>query len=452
MKTNRLIRNLIPLLALVSTTAFAQYKYFPDSPLRMGVGYNPYMPNQAHNNCLKESEIGSELGDKGKVVYIEGDVSLIEKRKTLYEALNFDFAMSAKFALGRVGANVRLDESSMFQSNSLTWAIKFTADFGKFYFKKKELHPEFDKLSLFELYQKCGTEIIADGIRMGLVYALVTVNNLSESQKSALEGSLNFKYGNSDNNVTAKTKISKLSDKLATFKNVHVQFKAFGGEDLLDLSTKIKASGSLSVGDIEQIETVAIEYLGTINKDNAPYVTFFPTPIGKLAKNKVGWVDWLVGNKVSNKLFAEGEIKKMYDQYLTNESDLTRINKILVKGDMTKFNVNQETIKYLEKMRDFLIAEMKKIEAAAAICFDETKDCHSPVFKPRSIAWPGSNPSYYCHAAMVDAKNENLVSDELQAWLNKKGMGPKLTVDKTDPKKEVLKVTKFIRCDRYLTQ
>jgi hypothetical protein len=195
-------------MLLSSSTMFGQgidtFYYHPDSPVSLGNGVTKNFPLTQHRRCIERpmADANGNVAvpiDSNGATSVKFYVDFAKDTKELQRSLNMAAQIAAHIKFGKIfnpglGVDAKSEKSYSLNETSIALVIKAEADYGRYEFNDYELKGDFQMLLDQEEHAKfakiCGTHFVIRERRVGLVSAIIKVEDLTEEEKKELSASL----------------------------------------------------------------------------------------------------------------------------------------------------------------------------------------------------------------------------------------------------------------------
>lgn len=358
----------------ISAAFAAEYGYHPSTPFRLGAGLNPSDPLEAYPVCF-DHEIEPVPGTSGSSLF---RLTLLESRRDFLREMSLSASMSGQYKFFSGGASVALDEGYSFSSDSLTWTVYLTADFGRQALKNET--PNAVSKALLdageheEFATRCGTELVVQERRTALVAAVFSVSNLSESRRRSLAASLNASASAGIWSAAVSANYSEFVSQAAQTSQINLSVVTIGGPGGSNLANLIK-----DYGDLSEITAVLSEYAKSFTFENAVSSSFLTASM-----ERYGWNGEIVDLDEVN--FSLGEYYYRFQEIQDTKSRAEE----LLKSHESKLSAAQKA--ELRSVADNSLGILSDITKAARNCRD-TGDCVlASTFEIPRIVWPLLSP------------------------------------------------------------
>lgn len=406
----------------------AIYGYHPESRLYLGGGFNPYLPANGYIRCIEHN--GEEAVDTQGAASSDINISLVTSREDLYQKINFSASMAGSYGVFSGGGSIRIEDERAFHSDSLTWIILFKTDYGRFVLKNPRLKKAYTKVSDQELYQSCGSEIVTEQRKSVLVYALLTVNHLSESRRREMEASFSASASSGIWSAKMDSQYKSILQTAMAANNITVRVNAIGGRGITDLSGMIGAGGDNPYIAYENLPTVLKKYIDGMTADNAVATQYVTTPVSSFKRDvQVRYND-----------FNSLHIGRLYNMYQDSFSIVNRLRSILSGSSGEHYQLTDEERNELSQALMKHEKSLNVILRAAQKCFvPDNNKCSVPNVRIPVVRWPlKSQPAEYCEGLRRMAYDRGLVEENFIKIARQRNFVPRI---------EGNSITEWVHCD-----
>jgi hypothetical protein len=196
------------LLLQLSFGVFAQgidtFYYHPDSPVSLGSGVTKNFPLTQHRRCIERPPTDANGNvsvpiDSNGATSVKFYIDFAKDTKELHDTLNLAGQINAHIKFGKIfnpglGLETKTSKSYSLNETSVALVIKAEADYGRYEYSDYTLKQEFEQMLMAEEHDRfariCGTHYVIRERRVGLVSAIIKVEDLSEEEKRELSASL----------------------------------------------------------------------------------------------------------------------------------------------------------------------------------------------------------------------------------------------------------------------
>jgi len=325
------------------------YQYHPSSTLHLGGGFDPSDPQRVHLTCIDSDQPEHLEGDaKDSTVKTEFSVSIVSDRKQLYQQLNIDAKLSARYLFASGSASFSLDDQYQFESTDLVWTLKANTDYGRWILK----NPRINNVGMTALKQKrfditCGTEFVHQERRVAQVVAVYSMHNLSESQKTKIQVALS---GSASITASAggdfSAHMNSMLNKAEQSSRININIFAIGGNGITMLA-------SIAEKDkLEDVGTIMKQYIEKISPTNVPAAEYLTG----------SWEIFGISVFPSDTTHCDLVLQELYFNYADLESEFRKIGEILrasAKDQRTTTDNQKSQIAQLAK--DYVTLDTKLV-------------------------------------------------------------------------------------------
>lgn len=388
-------------LMQVTTLNAGIYNYHPSSPMYIGGGFDPFRPTNGFQECLVWDSIEAvDSRDGESAVDTSVLIETVRKKKDFYNKIEFSAQIQGSYGFLSGEGSVDMVDEYAFHSDSMTWVIVFKSDFGKFRLKNESLKGNLSTASPEDVIHRCGREVTV-AQRLGvLVYAVITVKNLTESKRKEFEANLNVKSRGAIWSASMDTSYKKILRSALSASDFSVRVRAIGGGGIKDLSDLL---GDESSDDpfivYNQIPSVMNEYINKLGADTAIPIQYTTADI-----------DIYLSDKPTNKhSFDAIQFSKIFTSYERFSSYVNRIEDILYGHSSIYYDLSDQqrddlfdTMTSHTKLRD-------QYYEAGLKCFDKTQKCTAPQQVSERPHWPNMSYQIACEANRRSALEQEIV-------------------------------------------
>ncbi len=386
-------------------THSAVYQYHPSSRLYLGGGFNPYKPDQGSIRCIIHDGVEQVDTASDGAVHSEAIFRMVKSRKELYDAVGFSASISGGFLFVSGEGSVQLENESSFQSDSLSWLLLFRSDYGRSILKNPRFDPSFSNTSDDILYDKCGSEIVTEVRKGVMAYALFTVNNLTESQKSKLNTKFSASFGNGIWNASTQADYKSFMSTIAAVSNVSIMVNAIGGQGVTSLASLLDDAGNADFfSKYNRAPIVLANYIKGMNQSRAVPIQFVTMHIKSFVPT--------LGNQFAD--FKTRQVAELFNWYQDISSSVGRLREILIGRDRTEYSLSHRQTEDLRSQLNDYTTAMNGIYEAAGFCFVPTEGakCKLPSsILLRPINWPKRIDNGKCQQLREFALSSGLIED-----------------------------------------
>ena len=260
-------------------TAFADlYGFHPKSRLYLGAGVDKFQPHKAFLDCVSFDPL--EILNGKPIINTSLEVTGVKSAYDFYQKIGFSSFLEGSYLFMQGESSVNYNFEEAFSENNLTWLVLLKAEYGARRLKNFKLKPEFQSLSQKDLLRKCGREIVVEEKRSIMLFVLVTLKNLTHSQKEELSAKLSFGATGSLGKVNFSAEYKKFLQQALSLGQVGVKIYSHGNFPLSPLKN-ILAVDLLTNHD--NLLGLFEQYLQGIDANASAPRSFVTTDIGLLA-------------------------------------------------------------------------------------------------------------------------------------------------------------------------
>lgn len=390
------IKILVPVCSLFGREAIqaAEYAYHPSSPMHLGGGFNPYKPTEAYLECVDHDGLKPLDTPANRELTITIDT--VKSRHDLYSKTEMSAAVSGSYGpFSGSGSINKLDEIS-FNENDFNWIIVLKSDMGKYGLKNPRPNVELKQLSLTDAYDRCGSEIVVQERRGVMLYAFVSVHNLSHSERHELESVINGGFNNYIYSMETSAKYQSILKFSYAVGTVSIRVHAQGGAGLTELAD-IVGGGENNFANYERLPDLVNKYVKSFNPKTAVPLQYFTTSLKSFKANlPPRYAD-----------FRSAQVGQLYEKYLDALKAVQRIDALLSPNANSDVNISEAERTSLEGSRRRYQYNLDKLYTAGKSCFDEKAAlCSLPKLSDFKIHWPKENVERMCEKKRIDALNK----------------------------------------------
>lgn len=405
------------LLALSSIAQAGEYSYHDKSPMHLGGGFDPFRPTEDSPKCVEDFKaipLDTQSNRKTSII-----MDVVKSRTDLYSKVEMSMSSSASY--GAFSGNFSyssLDEIE-FNEDSLNWIVLFKSDLGKYGFSPT-LKQEYKNYDNDELVYSCGSEVVTQERRGVMIYALVSVHNLSKNEKHFLEKSFSGSYGSGAFDASMDASYKSILNYSYAVGTVNVRIEAVGGPGIKNFAAAIGGKPN-SYANYENLPTIISSYISEFVSNNAVPVQYFTTPILKLKG---------ISRSKNESSFRGDRVAHLYEEYLSTLKEIKRIDDVLNNPkERSKFFADSFKNKKqgLIKSRSLLIDKMNSLYNDGVNCFNPAlKNCSiSPTsLNAVEIDWPELDKEKLCQQARDTALSKSLYNYSFYEMANEQNLVP----------------------------
>ncbi|MBL6989002.1 MAG: hypothetical protein ISR65_04465 [Bacteriovoracaceae bacterium] len=413
-----IIKLIVSAVALmISTNALSDiYNYHPESRLYMGGGYNPYHPYNGYLACIDHD--GEQAVDTQGAVSSEIFVGLLQSRKDFYNLINFSSSLGGSYLFFNGNASVDLTDERAFHSDSLTWIILFKTDYGRHVLKNPRMKSEFRGLSDNEIYNRCGSEVVTEQRKSVMVYALLTISNLTQSRKRELETKFSASAKGTFWSANLNTHYQSVLKTALMTSDIRVKVRAIGGNGISDLAPIIGGAGNESYVNYKEIPNVLRSYMESMGPATAVPSQYITTNITVFRPD--------IEERFSD--FKKIQIAEFYTRYKNYSSIVSRLDSLLYGADAQNYSLNNDQKDHLMKGYNDYSDAMNKVFNDVKGCFEiENSGCQLPRVSVPVISWPKESTDYsFCEYTRRQALDLGLIEQDMFIMATRRDFYPEI--------------------------
>lgn len=396
----------------IGATQAAEYTYHPSSPMHLGGGFNPYKPTEAYLECVEHDGLKPLDTPANRELTITIDT--VKSRHDLYSKTEMSAAVSGSYGpFSGSGSINKLDEIT-FNENDFNWIIVLKSDMGKYGLKNPRPNAELKQLSSAQAYDRCGSEIVVQERRGVMLYAFVSVHNLSQSERHEMESAIDGGFNNSIYSVEASAKYQSILKFSYAVGTVSIRVHAQGGAGLAELAD-IVGGGENSFANYERLPDLVNKYVKSFNPNTAVPLQYFTT---SLKSFKAG-LPTRYGD------FHSALVGQLYEKYLDALKIVQRIDALLSPNANHDINISDTERTSLEGSRRRYQDNLDKLYTAGKSCFDEKAAiCSLPKISDFKIHWPKENIGRMCEKKRNDALSKGYYPQDYYEIASRRNLVP----------------------------
>ncbi|MBC61836.1 MAG: hypothetical protein CMP11_05205 [Zetaproteobacteria bacterium] len=247
------------------------YQSHPLSRLYLGAGHDPFRPGNSFLECVEHKGLKSPVFKRGSTTHAE--ISLVKSKRDFFNKIKFSALIEGSYFFTEGKFAHSFHDEELFHHDSLSWIILFETDYGNYSLKDIKLKDDFRHLEREKLYTKCGREIVSEVKKGVSIYALLTVSNLSSSQKKNLETKFRISSHGKIWNTDLETSYQSFLSAALLTSDIKFKIYAHGGDGIKNLSKILTENESIKY---EKIPKIMAEHIKTLNEEKSiarQYVT-----------------------------------------------------------------------------------------------------------------------------------------------------------------------------------
>lgn len=419
--TKHLITSLI-MLSSVFVTQFSSaslYPFNPSSPMYIGGGFNPFKPNEGYLDCIDYDNTKSLDTPNNRELYIT--VSKVESRKDFYSKTDFSASVSASYGpFSGSGSVNKMDEVS-FNENDFHWVVVMKSNMGRWGLVNPRLQPSLSSMSDDQLYRRCGSEIVTQQSKGVMIYALVTVHNMSQSERHEFESQIGAGFNNVVYGASVAAKFKSIVQFSYAVGSVSMLVDAFGGEGIKRFADIVGGSTDQSFANFEKLPDLINAYVKDFNPQNAVPLDYTTTSLAAFKPDlQVKYSD-----------FKTAEVGAIYIRYIDTLKTIEKIDNILSPNYGSDESLTDSVRSGLESARSLYLDNQYALYDAGRKCFNPTQDnfCKLPKISDIKVVWPRGNINKICTQKRDDALGKNYYPYEFYQMAVKRNLIPILDIN-----------------------
>ena len=334
-----------------SITLFADlYSFHPKSRLSLGGGFDKFQPNRAFLKCLDYDEPSEPLENKA-LLNTSLEITGVSSVKEFHKKIGFSTFLEGSYLFAEGSASASYDLEETFSEKNLTWLVLLKADFGYNSLNNPRLKEEYKSLSHEDLINKCGREIVIEEKRSIVFFSLLTLKDLSHSQKESLSAKLSLLAKGASYKAEFGADYKKFIEKAYSLGQVSVKVFSHGNLPLEPLKNIL---GVDLFADHNTLLGLFKEYLQGVDSTSAVPSSYITTDIGVFSDKSF-----------SQPSFKKKILIKLYQLYQNLEASLARIKSYYRKGRLGE--------SFFLGLGEEINLKLDKLEHRAQNCFDLSK-------------------------------------------------------------------------------
>jgi hypothetical protein len=369
---------LIASLFLISSSSLLakKYGYHDGVPFRIGYGFDPAHPSEPYRRCI--SHDGEERIDGNGSFQSSIVLRSIKSREDLFRELgvSVELAAHAFFASGK--ANVSYFDQMDFFEDGLSWAVIGKVNYGRVGLKNVELLPKFQKMLDDSKYDDfaaaCGTHYLAEETRGATVFAVYTLHNLSQVQKTKIESLLQAGASLPFAGASIESEFRNVVKEASRSSQVDFRTFALGGAGLVQLS-----SLATDADDIRKVQQTIREYLKTMTVENAVPISYMSASMKQFGFREASSLDL----EKRDQVLAQHYLIASEGRHIANRLFAT-IGRL---GSLENQATQTRAAQY-KQMYESLLRDLELLYAEANRCYADARQCVFPTMTLPYVRWP----------------------------------------------------------------
>ena len=377
------MKRLLFIFLVISSEAWGTiYNYYPDSHLSPGSGFDLYRPDVAFPACVDFDGIESGNHNPGDGVSDNSRVSLklLKSREDFYQFINYSMSMGGSYKFFSGSASYKFQQEDKFHSDTITWGLVFETNYGIYNLKNPRLKSKYAKLKIDQLIEKCGSEVVLKTRKAVSVFATFTLKNIEESHFKEIISKANVSVSGGVWDAGMKASYTNVLKTALARSTLELEVYAIGGKGIVklkDLAVVGSKPGETPYQTFEKVPQILADYVATLDESQAAPVTFVTGSMSSLKESDPGSLEAISAKQVS----------RLFLNYVEAEGNFERIRDIL-GFSRSRYQLNGNDIKDLNKTKIELNEIMNNIELAARDCKSSNKACRVPSFALPDFRWP----------------------------------------------------------------
>lgn len=328
------------------------YGFHPKSRLYLGGGYDKFNPSKAFLRCLKYD--GIESISQNKAVTSSFEITGVSSAHEFHQKIGFSSFLEGSYLFTKGEASVSYDFEENFSQNSLTWLVMLKADYGNFVLKNPRLDPKSLTLPTKFLMSRCGRELVTEEKRSIMVFSLLSLKDIKQSQKKKLEAKLSILSKGPMFDVSFTSAYKDFMSKASSMGEISMKIFSHGGKGLSEFKNLLNLKAFMSYHKI--LETFNA-YIKSMDAHAAAPIFYMTSDL-----------ESFVERKISLPLFRRQTLLEIYFRYQSLSSKVYKINSLL-----DSFELSSEEFDYYERIRRKAYASLNHLKKSAQNCFDLTR-------------------------------------------------------------------------------
>jgi len=369
---------LIASLLFVSPVFAFGYEHGNNTHFFLGGGVSPLKLNESLAACIKHA--GTRQLDGPGVSNTSVVIKAVRNRKELYSTLGASLTISAHSFIG--GGKLAADylEQSEFFDDSLTWVVMAKSDFGRIALNTPELLPKFQKLiddgKHSEFASTCGTHYFSQETRSASIFAIYTLRNLSQSQKSRLETLIHA--GSSVGPLfsgSIESEFKRVLTQAMRSSQMSCHVYAVGGRGVNHLSGLVQSY----MEDIGKVGQIIANYVGTLSAENAAPISYQTTSMREFGYREPSPLDYEKRDDV---------LARHYLLLREGQDISARLFSLILRDTAAAAKLSAAQIAEYKRTHEMLARDLHALHASAVQCYDDPHACSYPATTLPYVAWP----------------------------------------------------------------
>jgi len=386
------MKNIFYLLitVFICSAQASDYTYHPSSPMYLSGGFNPYKPTEAYLECIDHDGIKSLDTPSNQNLTITIDT--VKSRHDLYSKTDMSASVSGSYGPFSGSASINKLDEITFNENDFNWIIVLKSDMGKYGLKNPRLNNSLSNLPSMQLFSRCGSEIVTQERRGVMLYAFISVHNLSQSERHEMESTIGGGFNNTAFSAAASAKYRSILQFSYAVGTVSIRIQAQGGEGLSKLADII-GGGENNFANYGRLPDIVNDYVKSFNPSNAVPLQYFTTSLNAF---KTG-LPARFGD------FQSALVGQLYEKYLDSLKTIQKVDSLLSPNNTNDINITDNDRKSLETVREVYQGNLEKLYAAGRLCFDDKSNCLLPKINDVRVNWPKGDINKICSNKRDDA-------------------------------------------------
>ena len=266
----------------VNAEAFGHH---PATSLHLGSSFDPVDLSRAYGNCIAfDAEVSLDKPRKADGTRVRGhendqlfatetqfNIDILQSKRDFYRYLHISAAVSGHYKLFSGGASFEQEEEDTYNSDSFSWIVRATTDYGRFGMLNPKLTPEASALrtNLAALRDRCGFEYISQVNRSVLAAIVYRIKNVSESSKKRIEASFNASIGGGLWGLEAEASYKSLVKEAISQGTLELKVYLIGGDGMTTISEI-----AVDPSNVKEVKRILIDYTKRMGPSKAVPTTY----------------------------------------------------------------------------------------------------------------------------------------------------------------------------------
>jgi hypothetical protein len=241
--------------------------------LVLGAGYDKSKPsNTLAVQCISFDRIDSAPG----INVASLELTQVKDRKSLYKEMGMSASLDASVSFYSGSASAVSDYNVSFSDTSITWLAKVAIEFGSSTPRHPTGLPRLAAMSVSELRNTCGTDIVLQETKGVLAAILYSFDTVTSEEKRALEAAISASAGIFGGGGAMNADYKAAVEQASRHSALHVAIHAQGGPGKVLL-----AAATNSNSDLSSVKNALTEYINRSNAENAKPLRYVIGPVSQ---------------------------------------------------------------------------------------------------------------------------------------------------------------------------